>query len=128
MKRLVVMLFWLCIVSARAAQADGEIGYVEDFTGLPSSYIVTRGAETISEFKPFGVMQDLHSAYKSEELFPLFANRILAKNRPEYSDYLKWLGLSAARYDELEELARTGGLDKRSRLAQGSPPGRTGPA
>jgi hypothetical protein len=55
-------------------------------------------------------MRDLHSAYKSEVLFPVFANRILAKNRPEYSDYLKWLGLSEARYDELEELARTGGL------------------
>lgn len=73
-------------------------------------FVYTRGAEVFPEFRPFGVMQDMHSAYKSEELFPIFANRILAKNRPEYSDYLKWLGLSEARYDELEELARTGGL------------------
>ncbi|HEY4697898.1 MAG TPA: HIRAN domain-containing protein [Gallionella sp.] len=73
-------------------------------------FVYTRGAEAMPDFRPFGVMQDLHSAYKSEKLFPLFANRILAKNRPEYSDYLKWLGLNEARYDELEELARTGGL------------------
>lgn len=55
-------------------------------------------------------MGDLHKAYKSDELFPIFANRILAKNRPEYRDYMKWLGLSDAQYDALEELARTGGL------------------
>lgn len=73
-------------------------------------FVYTSGAEAIPDFRPFGAMRDLHSAYKSEVLFPVFANRILAKNRPEYSDYLKWLGLSEARYDELEELARTGGL------------------
>lgn len=73
-------------------------------------FVYTRGAEAMPDFRPFGVMKDLHSAYKSEQLFPIFANRILAKNRPEYGDYLKWLGLSEARYDELEELARTGGL------------------
>lgn len=73
-------------------------------------FVYTRGAEAMPDFRPFGVMRDLHSAYKSEKLFPIFANRILAKNRPEYSDYLNWLGLNEARYDELEELARTGGL------------------
>jgi hypothetical protein len=73
-------------------------------------FVYTRGAEEMADFRPFGRMQDLRKAYKSEELFPIFANRILAKNRPEYRDYLKWLGLSEARYDTLEELARTGGL------------------
>lgn len=73
-------------------------------------FVYTRGAESAPDFKPFGHMQDLHQAYNSQELFPIFANRILAKSRPEYSTYLKWLGLSSAKYDELEELARTGGL------------------
>ncbi|MGI9305075.1 MAG: HIRAN domain-containing protein [Gammaproteobacteria bacterium] len=73
-------------------------------------FVYTRGAEEMPSFRPFGRMQDLHKVYKSEELFPIFANRILAKNRPEYRDYLKWLGLSEAQYDALEELARTGGL------------------
>ena len=74
------------------------------------NFVYTRGAEGMSNFQPFGRMQDLHKSYKSEELFPIFANRILAKNRPEYSDYQKWLGLTEASYDALEELARTGGL------------------
>jgi hypothetical protein len=73
-------------------------------------FVYTRGAETMANFRPFGRMRDLHKAYKSAELFPIFANRILAKNRPEYSDYLKWLGMSETQYDALEELARTGGL------------------
>lgn len=73
-------------------------------------FVYTRGAEIIPNFQPFGRMRDLHSTYKSEVLFPIFANRVLAKNRPEYQEYLKWLGLSEHQYDALEELARTGGL------------------
>ena len=73
-------------------------------------FVYTRGAKEIPNFRPFGRMQDLHKIYHSKELFPIFANRVLAKNRPEYQDYMKWLGLSEAQYDELEELARTGGL------------------
>ena len=73
-------------------------------------FVYTRGAEAMADFRPFGRMLDLHKAYKSEELFPIFANRILAKNRPEYQDYLGWLGLSEDQYDALEELARTAGL------------------
>jgi hypothetical protein len=85
----------------------GRLTYGDD--GL-YQFVYTQGAETIPGFRPFGVMQDLHTIYKSETLFPIFSNRILAKNRPEYSEYLKWLGLSEDRYDALEELARTGGL------------------
>lgn len=73
-------------------------------------FVYTRGAEEFADFQPFGQMQDLRKAYKSQKLFPIFANRVLAKNRPEYRDYLKWLGMSEAQYDALEELARTGGL------------------
>lgn len=70
----------------------------------------TQGARRLANFQPFGRMRDLDREYVSDELFPLFANRVLAKSRPEYQDYLGWLGLEQARYDVLEELARTGGL------------------
>ncbi|NLE37140.1 MAG: DNA-binding protein, partial [Pirellulaceae bacterium] len=30
--------------------------------------------------------------YESEELFPLFANRLLSQSRPEYEAYLRWSG------------------------------------
>jgi hypothetical protein len=73
-------------------------------------YQYTKGAKRSKNFEPFGWMRDLDSLYVSEKLFPLFANRILPKSRPEYRDYLRWLGLDRSEYDELEVLARSGGV------------------
>ncbi|WP_295392108.1 HIRAN domain-containing protein [uncultured Thiodictyon sp.] len=73
-------------------------------------FVYTEGARDLPGFTPFGRMTNLESQYISNELFPLFANRVLPKSRPEYRDYLNWLGLSAADHDALDELARTGGL------------------
>lgn len=70
----------------------------------------TRGAEDIPDFAPFGRLSDLNQEYVSQDLFPLFANRVLPKSRPEYADYLNWLGLSLSDHDTLEELGRTSGL------------------
>lgn len=72
-------------------------------------FVYTRGATESESFTPFGRMVDLNSAYVSDVLFPLFANRVLPKSRPEYSDYLRWLGLDQREHDELEVLARSGG-------------------
>lgn len=73
-------------------------------------FVYTRGAKESKNFTPFGRMVDLDAAYVSEALFPLFANRVLPKTRPEYRDYLRWLGLSEQEHNELEVLARSGGL------------------
>jgi hypothetical protein len=73
-------------------------------------FVYTRGAKESKNFTPFGRMVDLDAAYVSEVLFPLFANRVLPKSRPEYQDYLRWMGLSEKDHDDLEVLARTGGL------------------
>jgi hypothetical protein len=37
-------------------------------------------------------MNNLDQVYESDELFPLFANRLLADSRPEYEAYLRWSG------------------------------------
>jgi len=73
-------------------------------------FVYTQGAKEMVNFTPFGRMTDLRAEYVSEELFPLFANRILAKSRPEYDQYLGWLGMERSKYDALDELARTGGV------------------
>lgn len=73
-------------------------------------FVYTRGAKEVKNFTPFGRMTDLESAYVSDVLFPLFANRVLPKSRPEYRDYLRWLGLSETEHNEIEVLARSGGL------------------
>ncbi len=43
-------------------------------------------------FQPFAGMTNLNQIYESDELFPLFANRLLSKARPEYEAYLRWSG------------------------------------
>jgi hypothetical protein len=69
----------------------------------------TRGARSLPHFEPFGRMSEVGVQYVSDALFPLFANRVLAAGRPEYHDYLRWLGLTEQDHNALEELARTGG-------------------
>ncbi len=55
-------------------------------------FVYTRGAQTLAGFRPFPGMPDLTAVYESEELFPLFANRLLARSRPEYEAFLVWGG------------------------------------
>jgi hypothetical protein len=62
----------------------------------------TKGAKRSERFVPFGWMRNLEMTYLSNTLFPLFANRILPRSRPEFKDYMDWLGLSENEYDELE--------------------------
>ena len=72
-------------------------------------YAYTAGAKRSPRFIPFGRMTDLGAVYESRELFPLFANRLLSKERPEYKDFLQWLNLPEDEGDALSLLGRTGG-------------------
>jgi hypothetical protein len=72
-------------------------------------FAYTRGAKESKNFVPFGRMRDLDVVYLSNELFLPFSNRILPKSRPEYRDYLDWLGLDESKANELDVLARSGG-------------------
>ncbi len=73
------------------------------------SFVYTRGAQRSPRFLPFGPMRQLDVVYESEELFPLFANRLLSQGRPEYKDFVDWLNLPETEKDPLAMLARSGG-------------------
>ena len=47
-------------------------------------------------FRPFSQMEDLDQVYESDELFPVFANRLLSQSRPEYDDFLRWGGFEVS--------------------------------
>ena len=68
----------------------------------------TNGAKD-SSFQPFGQMNELEKVYSSQNLFPIFKNRLLTKNRPEYEDYLNWLDIDKSD-NELIELSRSRGI------------------
>jgi hypothetical protein len=69
----------------------GPVGRLEHG---PSGYrfLYTRGARTLEGFRPFPDMPRLDAVYESDALFPLFANRLLSRSRPEYEAYLTWGG------------------------------------
>ncbi len=66
-------------------------------------------AEKSNNFMMFGQMIEKDKVYVSDELFPIFKNRLLQKSRPEYSEYLSWLGLNK-NLSPLDELSRTNGV------------------
>ena len=76
----------------------------------------TRGAGQCERFIPFTGMEDLTKLYQSEQLFPLFANRLLSKRRPEYKLLLSWLGMEGQSYCPLLILAKTGGIKSTDNL------------
>lgn len=69
----------------------GPVGRLEHVAN-GYQFVYTRGAQTLTGFRPFPGMPDLEAVYESEELFPLFANRLLARSRPEYEAFLVWGG------------------------------------
>lgn len=73
-------------------------------------FVYTKGATISKNFTRFGFMQNLHEVYRSRDLFPLFANRLISKKRPEYKDFLRWLDLEENEAAPLVLLARTEGV------------------
>ena len=71
----------------------------------------TQGARRVPGFTGLGRMNERDQVYRSKELFPFFANRIISKSRPEFHDYQRWLGLESEPLDNpMAVLEVTGGL------------------
>lgn len=70
----------------------------------------TKGAEEAQDrgFSPIVSFPDLYRMYESEEIFPLFANQVLSRSRPEFDDFVDWLSLPKDEADPVAILARTG--------------------
>ncbi len=62
-----------------------------EYDGQLYRFCYTRGARKPG-FHPFPRMDQIEQVYESEELFPLFFNRLLSQSRPEYDAYLRWSG------------------------------------
>jgi len=83
----------------------GQLSYEKDvFT-----FCYTQGAKQNENFRPFGAMKDLDKKYEAPSLFPIFENRLLGKNRPEYNKLMEWLNLTGTTPNQLDVLALTEG-------------------
>lgn len=73
-------------------------------------------------FEPLLTFPDLNEVYRSDELPPLFSNRLMPKSRPEFARYLSELGLSVGAAEPFTVLSRSGGRRATDRLEVFSPP------
>jgi len=82
---------------------------VGDLPGL-YEFVYVRGAEQAQKanFEPFPAFPTLSEVYRSGDLFPFFANRLMSSSRPDYPSYLQSLGLDS-NADPMLILARSGG-------------------
>jgi hypothetical protein len=66
-------------------------------------------AKKESYFHELASFPSLEKVYVSEELFPVFSNRLLPRSRPEYKNYLRWMSISQGEDNPMLLLARSGG-------------------
>lgn len=81
-----------------------------EHNGSTYAFSYTQGIFRAKDFRQFSGMQNVEAVYESPRLFPLFANRLISKSRPEFKDYLRWLGLSDMDEKPMAILALTGGI------------------
>jgi hypothetical protein len=60
-------------------------------------------------FQPFLAFPNLNQVYRSRDLFPTFANRLMSESRLDYPLYLERLGLALDQAHPLDVLGRSGG-------------------
>ena len=76
----------------------------------------TKGALKSPKFTKFSGMNNVRETYVSEELFPLFKNRLLSPKRPEFPRFITWLGFEGDSVKAIDILARSGGLRSTDQL------------
>lgn len=67
--------------------------------------------ESVAGFRPFIGFPDLNRIYKSDRLWPFFDLRVMDRKRPDYPQYVRWLGLTVEA-SRLDILSRSGGERK----------------
>lgn len=60
-------------------------------------------------FEPLVSFPEFEEDYSSEKLFPLFHNRVLSPKRPDFPEYIEWLGLTREQADPITILSVSGG-------------------
>lgn len=88
------------------------IGRLDVYDGpLPYGFRYTRGAELMQSkagYPPLIEFPELKAEYRSDELFPIFRNRVMSPSRPDFADYLRSLDLEGPG-DPIEILSVNGG-------------------
>lgn len=79
-----------------------------EFNGETYSFSYVKNAETVDGFRHLLGFPDMYRTYRSQHLFPLFAQRVMDPRRPDHARYVERLGL-AADATPWEQMTRSGG-------------------
>lgn len=96
---------------APANRAWLPIGRLQ-FDGEHYQFVYLRGArdaKRLHGFQPLASFPRLEEVYESDELFPLFANRLPSRSRPDYDEYVECLNVPRDEHDPIALLSRSGG-------------------
>lgn len=75
-------------------------------------FVYTEGARRAADeagLHPLVSFPDLDRAYTDTEIFPLFANRVMPRSRPDFPDFVEWMSMAHDERDPIAILARSGG-------------------
>lgn len=67
-------------------------------------------AQKEAKFLPLADFPDIFGVYESNDLFPLFKNRVLSRGRPDFPEYLRQLDLDSSA--TAPEILAAGGGDR----------------
>lgn len=97
---------------SRAYHRVGEL--TRDASGYRFRY--APDAVSLDGFDGFVNFPDFGREYRSADLFPMFANRVMTPRRDNYASYVRGLGLDQSRPEPFEVLARTLGTRASDRV------------
>ena len=101
-------------VLTRVSTGDGEC----------FRFAYLKAAEQFDGFNCLPGLPDLHRVYESEHLFPVFRNRLMPRQRPDYADFVQRLALDVET-DPFEVLIRSEGWRATDRVEVFAHPERT---
>lgn len=86
-----------------------HVGHLDVHANGQHTFAYEPDVDTIPGFDGFAAFPDFEHTYRSDQLFPFFANRVLSPRRPEYETYLTALDIRDDDMAPVELLARAGG-------------------
>lgn len=72
-------------------------------------FAYTRAAALVPDFRPLPGLEDLHGRYVSPKLPPVFGQRVMETDRPDYAEYASSIGLDPDNASPWEQIVLSGG-------------------
>ncbi len=108
-----LFLAWQAPTDSVKSRAWFPVGRLDAEADSPQyRFRYTKGAVKAKEnlgFSPLLAFPDFERVYESDELFPLFKNRVISSKRTDFEEYIRWLDLDLGHADPISILSVSGG-------------------